>query len=240
VNDTIRALVVIPTYNESEDIERLCRTLCENPRVSRVLVVDDASPDGTAEIVKRITHDLPVSVLERKEKDGRGGAVLDGIAEGLKDGGLTHFVEMDADFSHAPLELDRLLDVADEHDVVIGSRYIRGSKISNWPIRRRVFSSLANRFARAMLRVGVRDYTNGYRCYSRRAMEALDRSRVEPKGFIALSAILVELHGRGCSITEVPTHFVNRVRGVSSFSRREISEAFWNVLRLRRARRERR
>ena len=232
----IRALVVVPTYNEAEDIARLCRALCENPRVTGVLVVDDASPDGTSDIVDGLGSSLPVSLLRRGAKDGRGGAVLDGIDHGLTYPETTHFVEMDADFSHDPAELDRLLDQALEYDLVIGSRYQSGSRISNWPVRRRLFSFLANKFARVMLRVPVKDYTNGYRCYSRRSMEALDRSLVEPKGFIALSAILLQLHQKRFTITEVPIHFVNRIRGVSNLTRGEISEALRNVIQLRRMR----
>ena len=235
----MRALVIVPTYNEAEDIARLCRVLCENPRVAHVLVVDDASPDGTADIVDALSHGLEVSVLRREKKDGRGGAVLDGLELGRERPEYTHFVEMDADFSHDPAELDRLLDAAavGGADFVIGSRYIAGSKISNWPLRRRLFSFGANKFARLMLGVPVKDYTNGYRCYSRRAIEALDRSLVQPKGFIALSAILLQLHSKGFSVTEVPIHFVNRVRGVSSLSRGEIGEAFRNVIRLRKLKR---
>jgi len=232
----MKVFVVIPTYNEAENIERLCRALCALPQVGGVLVVDDASPDGTAAKAQALAGQLPVRVLRRAAKNGRGGAVLDGIAAGLADPSYTHFVEMDADFSHDPAALPGLLAAANRYDVVIGSRYVPGGCISNWPLSRRIFSVFANYFARFMLGVPVRDYTGGYRCYSRRSMEALDRALVQPKGFIALSAILLQLYLKGFTVGEVPIHFVNRVRGESNMTRREVAEAFLTVWQLRRLR----
>lgn len=230
-------MVIIPTYNEAENIERLCRALCEVPQVARVLVVDDNSPDGTADKAAALSGKLPVEVMRRAAKNGRGGAVLDGLEKGLQDKSITHFVEMDSDFSHDPVELPRFLERGKTADVVIGSRYIPGSSIENWPLKRRIFSFSANRIARFMLGVPVKDYTNGYRCYSRRSIEALDRSIIQPKGFITLSAMLLQLYLKGFSVAEVPTRFVNRVRGVSNLNRGEIFEALRNIVQLRKMRR---
>lgn len=236
MSEAIKALVVIPTYNEADNIERLCRALCENQRVARVLVVDDSSPDGTAEKAQALTGKLPVSVLKREKKNGRGGAVLDGFAWGEKEGGFTHFVEMDSDFSHDPEELDLLLDKAGEFGVVIGSRYIPGARIENWPLKRRIFSYCANLLCRFLLKVPVKDYTDGYRVYSAAAVGALDRSQIAPKGFITLSAMLMQLYLKGFSATEVPIRFVNRIRGESNLNKGEITEALRNVFQLRKLR----
>ncbi|MEW6775198.1 MAG: polyprenol monophosphomannose synthase [Bdellovibrionota bacterium] len=238
MSSPINALVVIPTYNEAENIASLCKAVSEVPGVGRVLVVDDSSPDGTADKVREAARALPLDIIVRSKKDGRGGAVLDGFASGLQNASFTHFVEMDSDFSHNPTEISRLFEQTGKYDLVIGSRYIPGSSISNWPLRRRIFSYLANRFARFMLGVPVRDYTNGFRVYSRKAIEALDRKSIQPKGFITLSAILLQLYLKGFSVTEVPTNFVNRIRGVSNLSRREIFEALRSVFELRRLRKQ--
>lgn len=236
MSEAIKALVVIPTYNEAENIERLCKALCENPRVAGVLVVDDNSPDGTADKAETLTGDYPVTVLRREKKNGRGGAVLDGFAWGEKQGGFTHFVEMDSDFSHDPGELNLLLDKAEQYGVVIGSRYIPGAVIDNWPLKRRIFSYCANLICRFMLKVPVRDYTDGYRCYSAAAVAGLDRSQIAPKGFITLSAMLMQLYLKGFSVTEVPIRFINRIRGESNLNKGEITEAIRNVIKLRKLR----
>lgn len=236
MSEQIKALVVIPTYNEAENIVRLCKALCENPKVARVLVVDDNSPDGTADQAETLTQSHRVSVLRREKKNGRGGAVLDGFAWGEEKGGFTHFVEMDSDFSHDPAELDLLLDKATSYDIVIGSRYIPGARIENWPLKRRLFSWGANFICRFMLKVPVRDYTDGYRSYSAKSVAALDRTQIAPKGFITLSAMLLQLHLKGFSVTEVPIRFINRIRGASNLNKGEIFEALRNVFQLRRLR----
>jgi dolichol-phosphate mannosyltransferase len=230
-----RILIVIPTYNERDNVPALCRTLLERPERPDVLVVDDNSPDGTAAAAEAVAAEFPgrMEVLCREGKGGRGGAVLAGFARGLP-GDYDLFFEMDADFSHRPEELPLFLEAAAAADVVVGSRYLPDSRIENWPGARRFFSKLANRYARFFLRIPISDYTNGYRCYRRSAVEALDPSLIDASGYIVLSEIAYQLYLRGCRFADVPTVFVNRRRGQSNLSRTEILTAFLGVLRLRR------
>lgn len=227
-------LVVIPTYNERDNIGALCDELLSRPERPDVLVVDDNSPDGTAAEAEEVARRYPgrLHVLRRKGKGGRGGAVLDGLAWGL-GGGYEFFFEMDADYSHRPGELPRFLEAARGADVVVGSRYLPASRIVNWPRARRFFSKLANSYARFFLRIPITDYTNGYRCYSRAAVEALDAGAVDASGYVVLSEVAYQLYRRGFRFADVPTEFVNRRRGESNLSPGEILSAFVGVLRLR-------
>ena len=227
-----RALVVVPAYNEEENILRLVRTLRALPEHPDVLVVDDGT-DRTADLLREEQeHDRGVRLLKRSGKGGRGTAVLDGIAIGLQDG-YDRIVEMDADFSHDPATLPALLRAADDRTIVIGSRYIRGSRIENWPLGRRVFSRFANAYASLILGIGIHDYTNGYRVYPRLAAQQIDRTRIRASGYIVLSEIAWQLFRRGFRFTEVPMTFVNRARGTSNFSLREVTESLKALWRIR-------
>jgi dolichol-phosphate mannosyltransferase len=230
----LKILIVIPTYNEAENIERLVRTLLDLKAAPDVLVVDDSSPDGTGDIADALTVEFPdrVSVVHRKVKDGRGGAVLTGLARGLADGYDILF-EMDADFSHDPAEIPAFLEAVKKYYFVIGSRYLPESKIIDWPLARTFFSRLANRYARFFLRIPITDYTNGYRCYRRDALEKLDFDAIDSKGYIVLSEIAWQLYRAGFSVGEIPTVFVNRRRGESNLSLGEVFRAFTGILKLR-------
>jgi dolichol-phosphate mannosyltransferase len=229
-----RVLVVIPTYNECDNVGPLCEELLARPERPDVLVVDDNSPDGTAAAARGVAERHPgrMEVLCRAGKGGRGGAVLAGFARGLC-GPYNFFFEMDADFSHEPKELPLFLAAAAEADVVVGSRYLPASRIVNWPRTRRFFSTWANRYARFFLGIPITDYTNGYRCYRRAALEALDAGAVNATGYVVLSEIAYQLYRRGFRFAEVPTVFVNRRRGESNLSFGEILAAWLGVLRLR-------
>ncbi|UCE27770.1 MAG: polyprenol monophosphomannose synthase [Candidatus Coatesbacteria bacterium] len=229
----MKILIVIPTYNEADNIERLVRTLLELEAAPDVLVVDDSSPDGTGDIADALAAEFPgrVSVIHREAKDGRGGAVLAGLALGLADGYEILF-EMDADFSHDPAEIPAFLDSIKRYYFVIGSRYLPESEIIDWPATRTFFSRWANRYARLFLRIPITDYTNGYRCYRRDALEKLNFEAINSKGYIVLSDIAWQLHRAGLSVGEVPTVFVNRSRGESNLSLREVFSAFIGVLKL--------
>lgn len=228
-----RTLVVIPTFNERENIARLLDVLVGEHSVD-VLVVDDGSPDGTALAVEDCSKNAGgrVKLLKRLGKGGRGSAVLDGFQRGLQEG-YEIFIEMDADFSHNPSELPLFFQALKNADIVIGSRYLPGSRIYEWGMKRTIFSKLANIYARAVLRIPISDYTNGYRAYTRKAIEALDFSDIDAKGYVVLSEVAYELHRKGFKITEVPTVFVNRRRGLSNLTSHEIKEAFLSVLRIR-------
>jgi dolichol-phosphate mannosyltransferase len=229
-----KTLVVIPTYNERDNVAALCEGLLARPDGLHVLVVDDNSPDGTAAAAREVAarHPGRVDVLCREGKGGRGGAVLAGFARGLK-GDYELFFEMDADFSHRPEEIPLFLEAAAEADVVVGSRYLPASRIVNWPRSRRFFSKWANRYARFFLGIPISDYTNGYRCYRRAAVEALDPGAVNATGYVVLSEVAYQLHLRGFGFADVPTEFVNRRRGESNLSVGEIVSAFAAILRLR-------
>ncbi|NIT35372.1 MAG: glycosyltransferase [candidate division Zixibacteria bacterium] len=226
-------LIVVPTYNERDNVVPLCEELLARPERPDVLVVDDNSPDGTAAEARAVGARCPgrMHVLCREKKGGRGGAVLAGFSWGLgRDYGF--FFEMDADFSHRPDEIPLFLEAARGADVVVGSRYLPASRILNWPPGRLFFSKLANRYARFLLRIPITDYTNGFRCYRRAAVEAIDVGAVDASGYVVLSEIAYQLYRRRFRFAEVPTEFVNRRRGESNLSPGEIVSAFVGVLRL--------
>jgi dolichol-phosphate mannosyltransferase len=229
-----RILVIIPTYNERDDVAALCEELLARPEGLDVLVVDDNSPDGTAAAAGEVAERHPgrMEVLCREGKGGRGGAVLAGLAHGLRDD-YELFFEMDADFSHRPEEIPAFLEAAAAADVVVGSRYLPASRIVNWPRSRRLFSRWANRYARFFLGIPISDYTNGYRCYRRAAAEALDPAAVDATGYVVLSEVAYQLYLRGFRFADVPTEFVNRRRGESNLSVGEIISAFAAIMRLR-------
>lgn len=230
-----KTLITIPTFNEAENIGRLVESLLAIRNDIDVLVVDDSSPDGTAEIVESLIPKYieRLFVLQRQKKNGRGQAVLDGFRFGLTKTYVL-FIEMDADLSHNPKEIPSLLRKMEEgYDMVLGSRYLPGSEIHGWSKKRRIFSRCANFYARHMLRVPISDYTNGYRCYTRSAIEVLEIESIESKGYVVLSEVAYQLHTRGKKIGEVPTVFLNRVRGTSNLTWNEIQEAFLSVIRIR-------
>jgi dolichol-phosphate mannosyltransferase len=228
--DIMKPLVIIPTYNEADNIERLINTLLGLKLNLDVLVVDDNSPDGTSGIVKqKFAGNRNVSLITRDKKDGRGGAVVEGIRYALGRVIYDRIIEMDADFSHDPKDIPVFLAKAKEADVVIGSRYIPGSSTVNWPFSRKVFSKFSNIYAKLMLGVPIHDYTNGYRCYSLDVAKSIDSEKIISKGYIALSEIAYKLHRKGFTFTEIPVVFVNRKRGVSNLNFGEIFQAFRNI-----------
>lgn len=230
-----RSLVVIPTYNEALNIEQLVTELLALDDGIDVLVADDASPDGTGALVERLgdRHPGRVAVLHRSEKGGRGAAVLAGLKQGLADERYTRLVEMDADLSHLPAELPALLTASEHADLVIGSRYGRGSRIVGWSRRCKIWSRLSNLLLRGVLRLPTRDYTNGYRVYSRPAASVLASADLRERGYISLSEWAWVLHHAGMRLADVPTTFVNRRHGVSKMGTGEAIAALRALLRLR-------
>lgn len=226
----MRPLVVLPSYNEIANIESLIgEILSVDPGID-VCVVDDDSPDGTAELVTKLSENEPtwqsrVHLIVRQGKGGRGGAVRDGIAWGIETSGYEAFVEMDCDYSHDPAEMTtglRLL--AEGNDVVIGARYPDGA-IIGWPTYRRVFSRLANYLARGLLEWSVADYTNGYRFYTPESAEILVSSPQQNTGFIYLSESLARLMRSGATVASFPITFRDRTGGESSAGLDEVARA---------------
>lgn len=227
-------LVIVPTYNERENIAALTQSVIGQSPDIDVLVVDDDSPDGTSAIIRDLASTMHgrLALISRKGKGGRGSAVLAGFRYALERQYQTIF-EMDADFSHKPEEIPRFLEKIKEVDVVVGSRYLPESEIHEWSAKRTFFSKWANRYARLVLGMPLTDYTNGFRCYRRSAIEALEMEKIDAKGYVVLSEVAYQLHKKGFTIGEVPTVFVNRRRGISNLSSHEIKEAFLSVLRIR-------
>lgn len=225
--------IVVPAYREADNIASLITTLRGILPDSLIVVVDD-SPDLLTVAAARSTDLQGVTVVHRETKGGRGSAALDGMRLLLSQGATT-IVEMDADFSHAPSEIPRLLRAKAERNLamVIGSRYLPESRIDNWPLSRRLFSRLANVLARTLLGVPIRDYTNGFRVYALPAAQVVVATCGKiGKGFIPLSEVLVNLSTRGFRIGEVPTVFVNRARGESSLNVTEITNAFTGLFKI--------
>ncbi len=233
--DSGRTLIVIPTFNERPNIVQLADRLLELYPQADVLVVDDSSKDGTADAVReaQARHGTGrLQLLVRFGKGGRGSAVLAGFQKAL-DGPYAYAMEMDADFSHKPEEIALFWEKIKTCDCVIGSRYLPGSEIHHWGWKRTFFSHYANMYARAVLKIPLSDYTNGFRLYTRRALESIDPSMIDAKGYVVLSEVAYQLHKKNMRFGEVPTVFVNRRRGASNLGFHEISEAFFSILRIR-------
>lgn len=230
MTDASRILVCVPTYNEAASLPVLLPRLgAVRPSVD-VLVVDDGSPDGTGAIADGFAERDPrVHVLHRAGKGGLGAAYLAAFAWGLEQG-YDVLVEMDADGSHRPEDLERLLAaVADGADVVLGTRWMPGGRTVNWPFRRRLLSVLGNRYARAMLSVPLHDITGGFRAYRAEALRALDLGSVRGEGYVFQVELALRASNAGLDIREVPITFVEREQGVSKMSRAIVVEAMRRV-----------
>ena len=226
----MRTLVVVPTYNEAENILPLAGQVIAQTDLLEVLVVDDASPDGTGDLVaEAMTKEPLLHLIRREAKLGLGSAYVAGFHYGIEHG-YDLVVTMDGDFSHHPRYLPALLDAAARYDLVIGSRYVPGGGIVNWPIHRRLLSAFANLYVRALLRLPARDCTSGYRCYRREVLESVDIDGMRASGYSFLEEMVWRVHHGGFRIGEIPIVFEDRHRGVSKINRSEIFRAVWHVL----------
>ena len=213
-----RILVVIPTYNECENLAWIVGRLRSSVPQADVLVVDDGSPDGTGELADRLAGEDPqVTVLHRTEKAGLGAAYVNGFRVAL-DAGYDVIGEMDADGSHQPEQLYRLLDALQDADLVIGSRWIPGGSVVNWPRSREFLSRGGNLYVRMLLGVKVRDATAGFRVFKRATLEAIDVETVESTGYVFQTDLVTRTLHAGLVVREVPIEFVERVRGESKMS----------------------
>lgn len=224
-----RSLIIIPTYNEAANLEPLVRSLRAHAADADILVVDDASPDGTGEIADRLAQDPAIHVLHRAGKEGLGVAYCAGFAWGLQRPEYDWFVEMDADGSHRPAELRRLRNAAYAADLVIGSRWVPGGRVLDWPWTRQVISKAGTAYARVMLRLPVHDATAGYRVLSRRALEAASLETVASHGYCFQIDLTRRIHDAGLPILEVPVTFVERRHGASKMTTGIVAEALWRV-----------
>ncbi|MFQ5689552.1 MAG: polyprenol monophosphomannose synthase [Gemmatimonadota bacterium] len=228
-----RALVVLPTYNEVETLGDIVPRILEvDPRID-ILIIDDGSPDGTGELADRLARQQSrVRVKHRPGKLGLGSAYLEGFREGL---GLSYqlLLEMDADFSHDPRYLADLLEAVKENDVVIGSRYVRGVNVINWPMSRLLLSYYANKYARWVTGLPCTDATSGFKCFRREVLEALDLSDIESTGYAFQIEMNFRAWKKGFRLAEVPIVFVDRREGESKMTGAIVREAIWRVWSLR-------
>jgi dolichol-phosphate mannosyltransferase len=226
-----RTLVVVPTYDERGTIAELVHALRGLPDPPAVLVVDDASPDGTGQVADALAAvDPDVEVLHRDRKAGLGPAYRAGLRWGL-DRGYEVLVEMDADLSHDPLVLPRLLAATGDADLVIGSRYVPGGGVERWPARRLLLSTAGNRYVRAVTGLPVHDATSGYRAFRRPVLTAIGIDSLRSDGYAFQVETALRAWRAGFAVTEVPIRFVERREGASKLSRRVVLEAIWRVLR---------
>jgi len=226
-----RACVVLPTYNERENVPAIVPAILAESPLLDVLVVDDNSPDGTGKLADELAAREPrVRVLHRQRKDGLGRAYLAGFAEALA-AGYGRILEMDADFSHDPARLPALLDA--DADLVLGSRYVRGGGTAHWGLGRRLLSRGGSLYARTILGVPIRDLTGGFKCFRRKVLENLDLVTVRSSGYAFQIELTYRTLRRGYSVVEVPITFTDRRVGKSKMSRAIVAEALWMVWKLR-------
>lgn len=226
--------IIIPTYNEKENLITLIPQLKNLYPRSSVFVVDDNSKDGTSEFLKKYASaDPTVNIICRSNKLGRGSAVIDGLKKALLQTKSEYYLEMDADFSHKPGEIKNLLGKKSSNTLVIGSRYIKGSKIINWPYLRKILSLLANIYIRTILKIPLRDFTNGFRLYPKKAAEIIVKTNPADKGYTTLSETAYILYLNNIKFTEVPTTFINRKLGKTKISIKEYLQSLVSIIRIK-------
>lgn len=228
-------IVIIPTYNEKENISAIIQAALDASEEFHVLVVDDSSPDGTADIVRSLMAEKPNRVfLEiRQTKDGLGRAYIHGFKWALQRG-YAYIFEMDADFSHNPKDLPRLLQACVEGaDMAVGSRYSNGVNVVNWPMKRVLLSYFASKYVRFITNIPVHDTTAGFVCYTAHALNALNLNKIEFSGYGFQVEMKYKIWKKGFTIVEVPIIFSDRTQGESKISKSIVREAVWGVVKLR-------
>ena len=229
----MRSLVIIPTYNEAANIETLVTALLSSYTNLEILIIDDNSTDGTGEIADKLAqNNKAIFVIHRPGKLGLGSAYVEGFRFALKRDVDVVF-EMDADLSHDPKYIRDFLEAIRTHDLAIGSRYLRGVSVVNWPIRRLILSKSATLYVRAITGLPVTDATSGFKCIRRSVLEALDLDRIQSNGYAFQIEVNYKAYRKGFRIGETPIIFVERNAGASKMSRRIVLEAIWVVWKLR-------
>lgn len=230
------AIVIIPTYNEIENTESIIRAVFSQQKAYHVLIVDDNSPDQTGAAVKRLQQEFKerLFLLERKEKSGLGTAYIAGFEWALEKS-YQYIFEMDADFSHNPDDLTKLYNACaiDGADVSVGSRYVKGITVVNWPMSRIILSYGASRYVRLITRMKVKDSTAGFICYKRAVLEAINLKKIEFIGYAFQIEMKFKAHKKGFKIVEIPVIFKDRTKGKSKMSGGIISEAIFGVISLK-------
>ncbi len=228
-----KSLVIIPTYNELDNIQKLIPDILGRDQSLDILVVDDNSPDGTADYVKKLSNSLErVKLIKREKKMGLGTAYIEGFKFALANG-YNYVFEMDADFSHDPRELKKFLRKIKEYDLVLGSRYLTGVNVVNWPMRRLLLSYFANLYTRIITGMPVKDATGGFKCFKREVLEAINLDEVKSNGYSFQIEMTFKAWKKGFRIGEIPIIFIDRVKGTSKMSKKIVREAVLMVWKLR-------
>ncbi len=229
----MRSLVIIPTYNEIHNIKRLLPDILSSFPAIDVLIVDDNSPDGTAEWVKDAAKSVPrIKIIERPGKMGLGTAYVAGFRYMLEND-YDYAIQMDADFSHDPQEIETFLETIKDYDLVIGSRYIYGVRVINWPIRRLLLSYFANLYSRFITGMPIKDGTGGFKCFRKQVLQAINLDKIHSNGYSFQIEMNYKAYKLGFKIREVPITFVDRVEGTSKMSKKIVREAITMVWKLR-------
>ncbi|SYZ73964.1 Undecaprenyl-phosphate mannosyltransferase [Candidatus Zixiibacteriota bacterium] len=233
MTDKKRGLIIFPTYNEKENIENIIKAVLPLDSRLEVLVVDDNSPDGTGQIADKLAAADPrIHTLHREKKEGLGRAYIAGFKWGM-DKKYDYIFEMDADFSHDPKYLPDFLRAIEENDLVLGSRYISGVNVVNWPMGRLLLSYYANAYTRIVTGLPVRDATGGFKCFRREVLEAIDLNAIRSNGYIFQIEVSMRVWKKGFRIKEIPIIFADRQFGASKMSKKIVREAIWKVWFLR-------
>jgi dolichol-phosphate mannosyltransferase len=234
VTRTTGPWVILPTYNEAENVERIAHAVLEQlPAGGRILIVDDNSPDGTGQIADRLADSTePISVLHRERKEGLGPAYLAGFHVAL-DCGAQRIIEMDADFSHDPAYLPILIEATEAADLAIGSRYVDGGGVEDWGPLRRFISRGGSAYARTALGLPIRDLTGGFKCFRREVLEAINLDTIEARGYAFQVETTYRAIRAGFRVVEVPIVFRDRREGSSKMSKAIVAEAMWRVPAMR-------
>ena len=230
---TEKSLVIIPTYNEMDNLPKLIPDVLSQDNSIDILIVDDNSPDGTAKFVEDLaSQNSRIHILKREKKMGLGTAYIAGFRHALKNN-YDFIFEMDADFSHNPNELKNFLNAIKENDLVLGSRYINGVRVLNWPMRRLLLSFFASVYTRIITGMPIRDATGGFKCFRRKVLEAINLNKVKSNGYSFQIEMTFKAYAKGFKIKEIPIVFIDRVKGKSKMSKKIVREAVTMVWKLR-------
>lgn len=231
--DPAQVVVVVPTYNEIENVEKLVSAIQQAQPGVHLLFVDDSSPDGTGALIKKIQQQNElVHLLERDKKEGLGRAYIAGFKVALEMG-FQYIFEMDADFSHDPREIPNFLKAIEANDLVLGSRYIKGVNVVNWPLRRLLLSYFANMYSRIVTGLPIQDATGGFKCFRRTVLESIDLDRIASNGYGFQIELTFKAWKKGFRVQEIPIIFVDRMYGESKLSKNIMWEAIFLVWKLR-------
>ncbi|HSD64496.1 MAG TPA: polyprenol monophosphomannose synthase [Ignavibacteriaceae bacterium] len=228
-----KSLIIIPTYNELENISRLIPQLLSMYENLDILIVDDNSPDGTGNYVEELTvKNAEVKLIRREKKQGLGTAYIAGFKYALQHS-YDYIFEMDADFSHDPKEIKNMLEAIKDYDLVLGSRYVRGVNVINWPMRRLLLSYSANKYTRFITGMKIQDATGGFKCFRRKVLESINLDKIKSNGYAFQIEMTFKAWKKGFKVGEIPIIFFDRVKGSSKMSKKIVREAIFMVWKLR-------